>query len=98
MTDSGLEQPREEITRRLEEFCRDRGYVLSDNKGLIIEDLVRRYHLLGDFYCPCQVENEPDTVCVCSAARNGLIEEQGACFCGLVLACQEEQPISEENE
>lgn len=76
---------KEEITLRLETFCAEHGYVLSENREPLIEDLVRMHELLGDFYCPCQVENVPETVCVCSAVKKGLVEEQGACFCGLVL-------------
>lgn len=78
-------QLRREITGRLESFCAEHGYVLAGNAAPIIDDLVNMYILLGDFYCPCQPENTPETVCVCSAVRNGLVDEQGACFCSLVL-------------
>ena len=76
---------RDEITLRLEAFCAEHGYMFSESRGPLIEDLVQMHKLAGDFYCPCQVENTPETVCICSAVKNGLVEEQGACFCGLVL-------------
>ena len=79
------EAPKADILRRIEEFCCERGYVLSENSEPIIVDLVRMHDLLGDFYCPCQVENTIETVCICSAVKNGLVDEQGGCFCGLIL-------------
>jgi ferredoxin-thioredoxin reductase catalytic subunit len=79
------EAPKADILRRIEGFCRERGYVLSENSGPIIADLVRMYDLLGDFYCPCQVENTMETICICSAVKNRLVDEQGGCFCGLIL-------------
>ena len=74
-----------ELEARLEAFCRERGYVLSPSKEAIIRDMVAMRGISGDFYCPCQPENTPDTVCVCLPARQGLVDEQGACFCYLVL-------------
>lgn len=73
-----------EIRRRVEAFAAERGYTLSDNKENILADLVRMHDRFGDFYCPCQMGNTPDTLCVCTAAQNGLVEAEGACFCYLI--------------
>lgn len=74
-----------EIRRRVEAFAAERGYHLSEYQDNILQDLVRMHDLLGDFYCPCQVDNTPDTICVCTAVRHGLVESEGACFCYLIL-------------
>lgn len=74
-----------EIRRRVEAFAAERGYRLSEYQDNILADLVRMYDHFGEFYCPCQVDNTPDTICVCTAARNGLVEAEGACFCYLIL-------------
>ncbi len=74
-----------EIRRRVEAFAAERGYQLSENQENILKDLVRMHDRFGDFYCPCQPTRGSETVCVCSAAKNGLVELEGACFCGLVL-------------
>ncbi len=79
------EQVRQEVRQRLEAFCQERGYRLSAFLEAALNDFVRMYHLYGDMYCPCQVEQTPDTVCVCSSARQGLVDIEGACFCGLVV-------------
>ena len=34
----------------------------------------------GDMYCPCQLQQTPETVCPCRYMR-----EQGACRCGLFM-------------
>ena len=75
----------QEIRSRLEEFCSQRGYVLNPASTPLIDDLAKMHRQHGDFYCPCQPTRAPETVCVCSAAKNGLVELEGACFCGLVL-------------
>ncbi len=83
------EKRRRELEARLEEFCRERGYVLSPSKDAIIRDMVSMRELTGDFYCPCQPSNSPDTVCVCLPARQGMVDEEGACFCHLILKNEE---------
>ena len=79
------EELKQVITARLESFCRERGYVLSENREPLVNDLVQMHKLLGDYYCPCQVDNTAETVCVCDAVRNGLVEAEEACFCYLIL-------------
>jgi len=84
------EEWKRQLEARLEQFCRERGYVLSPNKDAIISDMVSMRELDGDFYCPCQPANTADTVCVCLPARQGMVDEEGACFCHLVLKEREE--------
>lgn len=76
---------RQQLLRRLEALCRERGYALCPRPEPILNDLVQMHRLTGDFYCPCQVERVAETVCPCSAVRHGLVELEGACLCGLVV-------------
>lgn len=66
-------------------FASEKGYTLSTAKDNIVGDLVNMYRRFGDFYCPCQIENAEDTICVCSAVKKGMVDEEGACFCYLFL-------------
>jgi len=75
----------QEITSRLEAFCRERGMKLSADRGPLLADLVQMRKLWGDYYCPCQPERSPETVCVCEAVKDGLVDVMGACFCGLIV-------------
>lgn len=84
----------EQILRRLEEFSSRRGYVLDPTPDPLINDLVNMHRLFGDYYCPCQPARGPDTVCVCSAVEKGLVDLEGACFCGLVRL---PEPLDEES-
>lgn len=65
------ENLKEEITRRLAAYCAEHGYILSEAKESLINDLIRMHNLLGNFYCPCQVGNIPETVCICSLQVQG---------------------------
>lgn len=89
---SQVEEWADELLARLEAFCRERGYVLSPSKDAIVRDMANMRELVGDFYCPCQPGNTPDTVCVCLAVRQGLVDIDGACFCHLVLKGQAKKP------
>ena len=73
------------MARRADAFVRERGYVLSPHKEAVLDDLVKMHQRCGDFYCPCQPENNADTVCVCAAVRRGLVEAEGDCYCHLIL-------------
>ncbi|MBI4301616.1 MAG: hypothetical protein HY664_03325 [Chloroflexi bacterium] len=75
---------REEIAKRLEEFCVERGYELSPSQSQLIGDLVQMRRLMGDYYCPCQPGKTPETVCVCKPVKDGLVDVLGACFCQLI--------------
>jgi len=83
---SSREELLQEIAERVERFAQERGYALSEIKDNILNDIVNMYQRFGDFYCPCQPENADDTICVCTAVRQGLVEAEGACFCYLFVA------------
>ena len=87
------EELRQEVRRRLEAFCQERGYCLSSFFEAALDDFVRMYRLHGDLYCPCQVEQTPDTICVCTPVRNGLVDIEGACFCALVVLPSPSGPV-----
>ena len=76
---------RQEIARRAEAFVREHGYAFSEHKEAVLDDLVRMHQKYGDFYCPCQPDNNADTVCICAAVRRGLVETEGACYCHFIL-------------
>lgn len=77
---------RQEITVRLEEFCQARGFQLSASASYLIADLVEMRKRWGDYYCPCQPERSPETICVCAAVEDGLVDVMGACFCQLIVS------------
>jgi ferredoxin-thioredoxin reductase catalytic subunit len=74
------------LRERVSEFCRSAGYELSPQADEILEDVARMKEMTGDFYCPCQTQKLPETVCICQPVRQGLVDLMGACFCGLILA------------
>ncbi len=77
------------LKKRVAEFCTAAGYQLSPQADHIIQDIVNMKQSAGDFYCTCQVGRSPETVCVCQAVRNGLVEVMGACYCALILSANE---------
>lgn len=86
--DSSLERLRVRVVA----FCAEAGYILSPQAEQILNDLMNMKQTDGDFYCPCQPQRLPQTVCVCEAVRSGLVDVMGACFCHLILsrdACKE---------
>ncbi len=76
----------EVLRERVVAFCERAGYRISPQADEIIADIAKMKEELGDFYCPCQTQKLPETVCVCQPVRQGLIEAMGACFCGLILS------------
>ena len=84
------DQLRQAITQRVEAFAEEKGYAFSAAKEAIIRDMARMHQRFGDFYCPCQLENSPATVCICEAVKKGLVELEGACFCHFFLKQPEE--------
>jgi ferredoxin-thioredoxin reductase catalytic subunit len=81
-----IESDLEELKQRVSAFCREAGYLLSPDADAIFRDMLNMKQLAGDFYCPCQTQRGPETVCVCQSVRNGLVELVGACFCNLILS------------
>jgi ferredoxin-thioredoxin reductase catalytic subunit len=75
--------PEEEITQRIENFARLRGYHFNEMKKPLIEGLLKKYERFGDFYCPCKIDNIPENVCPCLETRQGSVEKNGRCHCGL---------------
>lgn len=53
--------------------------VLSDDKELV--SLVRKKLNENDGYCPCRMERNEDTKCMCKEFREQT--EPGECHCGL---------------
>jgi ferredoxin-thioredoxin reductase catalytic subunit len=86
MTEDKLQEDGRIIYQRVKDFCEDNGYSLSPQADSICRDLAHVKQETGDFYCPCQAERLPETVCVCRAVRQGLVDVMGGCFCGLILS------------
>lgn len=73
----------EEIRDRVEHFAELKGYRFSDVKEEVIEGLLGKRKLFGDFYCPCRMLHTPDYQCPCRPTRGGDVEKNGRCHCGL---------------
>jgi ferredoxin-thioredoxin reductase catalytic subunit len=73
------------LRERVNAFCQESGYHLSPQAESILSDIVQMKRLTGDFFCPCQPERLPETICVCQSVHNGLLDIMGTCFCGLIL-------------
>ena len=61
---------------------------LSDDKELVEE--IRHKLKENDGYCPCRIEKNDDTKCMCKEFRE---QEDGECHCGLFVKTKEEQSI-----
>ena len=48
--------------------------------------LIRKGLKDNDGYCPCRVENTPDTKCMCKEFRD---QAEGICHCGLYIKVKE---------
>ncbi|MBI4288650.1 MAG: hypothetical protein HY671_09515 [Chloroflexi bacterium] len=75
----------ERLRQRVTAFCAEAGYDLSPQAESILRDIVNMKKLTGDFYCTCQPQRLPETVCVCQPVRNGLVDMMGTCFCNLIV-------------
>ncbi len=75
-----LQDPETEIRRRADNFARLRGYIFNEDKELVIEGLVDKHNLYGDFYCPCRFENIPENVCPCLETRMNEVRKLGHCY------------------
>ncbi len=74
------QDPETEIRNRSENFARLRGYTFNEDKELVIEGLLGKNELYGDFYCPCRFENIPEHVCPCLPTRSNEVRELGHCY------------------
>ena len=73
-------EPSQEIYNRVDNFARLRGYTFNEDRELVLEGLVGKYNLYGDFYCPCRFENIPDNVCPCLETRMNEVRKLGHCY------------------
>lgn len=74
------QDPETEIRNRVENFARLRGYVFNEDKELVIEGMLDKNKLFGDFYCPCRFENIPEHVCPCLPTRQNEVRKLGHCY------------------
>lgn len=74
------QDPETEILKRSENFAELRGYTFNEDKDLVIEGLVGKQKMYGDFYCPCRFENIPENVCPCLETRMNEVRKVGHCF------------------
>ncbi len=75
-----IADPATEISRRAENFARLRGYTFNEDKELVLEGLVDKLNMYGDFYCPCRFENIPENVCPCLETRMNEVRKTGYCY------------------
>ena len=75
-----------ELKQRVSTFCQEAGYQLSPESDAILRDILNMKQMAGDFYCPCQTQRGPETICVCQSVRNGLVDLLGSCFCNLIIS------------
>jgi hypothetical protein len=73
-------EPEAEIRQRVDTFARLRGYGFNEEKESIIDGLVEKQRLFGDFYCPCRFEHDQDNVCPCLETRMNRVRKEGSCF------------------
>jgi hypothetical protein len=69
-----------EIRNRAENYARLRDYTFNEDKEMVLEGLVGKNKLYGDFYCPCRFENTPENVCPCLETRMGEVRKAGHCY------------------
>ncbi len=74
------QDPETEIRNRSENFARLRGYTFNEDKELVIEGLIGKNEMYGDFYCPCRFDNIPENICPCLETRMGDVKRVGHCF------------------
>lgn len=74
------QDPETEIRNRSENYARLRGYTFNEDKELVIDGLIGKEKLYGDFYCPCRFENIPENVCPCLETRMNEVRKMGHCY------------------
>jgi hypothetical protein len=74
------QDPETEIRNRSENYARLRGYTFNEDKELVIEGLIGKHQMYGDFYCPCRFDNTPENICPCLPTRMGDVKSVGHCF------------------
>ena len=70
---------------KLQEIAADRGFAVSSNAKRV-ESLLKSLNTnkteFGEYYCPCRVEKNKETICPCVWAKKE-INEKGHCLCRL---------------
>ncbi len=74
------QDPETEMRNRSENYASLRGYTFNEDKELVIEGLIGKYEMYGDFYCPCRFDNIPENICPCLETRMGDVKRVGHCF------------------
>jgi len=74
------QDPETEIRNRSENYARLRDYTFNEDKELVIEGLIGKHEMYGDFYCPCRFDNIPENICPCLETRMGDVKRMGHCF------------------
>ena len=74
------QDPETEIRNRSENFARLRGYTFNEDKELVIEGLIGKHDMYGDFYCPCKFDNVPENICPCLETRMNYVRKEGHCY------------------
>lgn len=74
------QDPEREIRNRAENYARLRGYVFNEDKELVLEGLIDKHKLYGDFYCPCRFDNIAENVCPCLETRMNEVRKMGHCY------------------
>jgi len=75
-----IKDPEIEIRNRVENYARLRNYTFNEDKEMVIEGLIEKNNLFGDFYCPCRFENIPENVCPCLPTRKNDVKKMGHCY------------------
>ncbi len=74
------QEPAQEIQDRVHTFAGLKGYVFNENKQLVIDGLLEKKEVYGDFYCPCRFDNVPENVCPCRETRQNQVKKEGQCL------------------
>lgn len=74
------QDPETEIRNRSENFANLRGYTFNEDKELVIEGLLSKNEMYGDFYCPCKFDNIPENICPCLETRMNEVRKVGHCY------------------
>jgi DNA-directed RNA polymerase subunit M/transcription elongation factor TFIIS len=73
-------EPEKEIRARVENYAHLRDYTFNEDKEMIIEGLIGKNKLYGNFYCPCRFENIPENICPCLETRMNEVKKIGHCY------------------
>ncbi len=74
------QDPQEEIYDRVHNFADLKGYVFGPEKEEVMEGLLQKNELYGDFFCPCRFDNIPENICPCLETRRNQVRKEGSCL------------------